>query len=142
MAILEMVIQSAQLIGSPLAGLIFSKWKSHPINFGISAAVCISAWIYLTFFVQETTPIENRKWKKLFDFNHPKEVWRTCFRPRANHRRPVILLCAFVLGTFISILDGEAQIGFLFVRLQFGWTLEWFNTVSAILLSVIVIGKF
>lgn len=147
MAIMEGTIQAAQLIGLPLAGLIFSK--THKIhlgflaNFGSSALICFSSLIYLTFFVNESVAANSpHNWGRLFDFAHPKKVWKTCVQPRPNHLRMIIFLCAFVLGMFILILEGEAQIAFLFVRLQFGWNLEWFTMVSAILLFIIVAGFY
>lgn len=143
MAILESVIQLAQLVGSPLAGLIFSNLKTYQYNFGISAVVGMTALIYLIFFVDESVTVRENasgRWGNLIDWNHPKEVWITCTQPRLRHRRAIIFLCAGVLGSFIFILEGEAQIAFLFARLQFGWDLQFFTMFSAISLAIIVVG--
>lgn len=147
MAVMEGVIQAAQLIGLPLAGLIFSQAKKFNFgflpNFGLSALLSFAALVYLIFFVNESVAVRedsSDKWRRLVDLTHPKQVWRSCVQPRPENGRLVIFLCAFVLGTFIMILEGEAQIAFLFVRLQFGWNLEWFTIVSAILLFLLVLG--
>lgn len=144
---MEGFIMAGGLIGLPLAGILFSSCEKLQLgylaNFGLSALLCLLALIYLVIFVNESVELRQNSngLGNLLDLSFPREMLRTCFQARPGHRRLVVLFCAYVLASSILVLEGEAQIGYLFARLRFGWDLEMYTMVDAVLLVIIIIGN-
>lgn len=123
MTFYEAVMYIGLMTGSFTSGFIYEDCNSGTFIFSISA-LCIMFAILITIFVipeslnthtiQPNAAIEQaitataeqqQRFTKLFDIQHLRDMYKTCFKARECEMRSVILLiigslltCAFVIG--------------------------------------------
>lgn len=135
MAIYEAVIYIGLMLGSFTSGYIYSAYESSTLIFFISSMSILWATLIVIFLIPEslnarphtnysnldethsgdepqqqhqqaeTSQNAENRFRKLFDSEHLKAMYETCFKPREFETRLVIFLivgclltCAFVVG--------------------------------------------
>lgn len=125
MTLYEAVVYVGLMMGSFSAGYIYEAYGSSSLIFLISAMSVLGATLVVIFVIPESLnsqqhtnvnsessidPSEQRDRstiQKLFDIEHIKALYVTCFQWREQEMRSIILLivgclliCAFVVGKY------------------------------------------
>ncbi|XP_075165570.1 putative peptidoglycan muropeptide transporter SLC46 [Haematobia irritans] len=91
--------------------------------------------------LDETAENTRNCFQRLFDINHLKTMYETCFKPREYEARSVILLIVSCLLTCAFIVEGSMTVFYLFVREKFQWTVKDFTTYETVSIFVPIVGN-
>ncbi|XP_073847557.1 probable peptidoglycan muropeptide transporter SLC46 [Musca autumnalis] len=91
--------------------------------------------------IVENSPHSKNRLRKLFDIDHLKAMYSTCFKTRDFETRSVILLIVACLLTCAFIVEGSTTVFYLFVREKFQWTVKDFTTYETISILIPILGN-
>ncbi|XP_015588758.1 proton-coupled folate transporter-like isoform X2 [Cephus cinctus] len=121
-------------------GPVIYKQYGYTAVFGTATLFCTLTLLYVLFYVPES--IKNcpkSSLQSLFDFSLVKELISTCVKKRDGFNRYVAWCCILTLLLTIFAMEGDATIGFLFVREYFGWDISSYAnyTGATVILSIV-----
>ncbi|XP_024937758.1 uncharacterized protein LOC107264716 isoform X4 [Cephus cinctus] len=128
------------LLVSGYMGPVIYKQYGYTAVFGTATLFCTLTLLYVLFYVPES--IKNcpkSSLQSLFDFSLVKELISTCVKKRDGFNRYVAWCCILTLLLTIFAMEGDATIGFLFVREYFGWDISSYAnyTGATVILSIV-----
>ncbi|XP_005179008.1 multidrug resistance protein 2 [Musca domestica] len=91
--------------------------------------------------VEENNQRSTNRLRKLFDIDHLKAMYSTCFKLRDFETRSVILLIVACLLTCAFVVEGSTTVFYLFVREKFQWTVKDFTTYETISILIPILGN-
>ncbi|XP_061389294.1 probable peptidoglycan muropeptide transporter SLC46 [Musca vetustissima] len=91
--------------------------------------------------VEENRQHSRNRLRKLFDIDHLKAMYLTCFKAREFETRSVILLIVACLWTCAFVVEGSSTVFYLFVREKFQWTVKDFTTYETISILIPILGN-
>ncbi|XP_011182951.2 tetracycline resistance protein, class A isoform X2 [Zeugodacus cucurbitae] len=131
------------LVGNVISSYILAGTGTIGV-FAIAAGMDLLALLYLLFFVSESLKLKHeRKESKLREFFHfdlIKDLVRSCLKRRPHYDRAIIWCIMFTLVTTTFVMQGEANVFYLFLRNKFNLTLQEFTTYNAITICIKMVG--
>lgn len=129
-------------------------WSSFILNMTsltaafLISAVCVSlATTYTISYVDESVRYVSSanvsaQMKELLSLTPVKEMVKTCFKPRPNAERRILLSLSVILMFTIFALNGTDNVFYLFVRLKFQWTLQDETIFNSVTMLITTTGSF
>ncbi|XP_062550017.1 probable peptidoglycan muropeptide transporter SLC46 [Armigeres subalbatus] len=149
----KMSVMEAALYGGMLVGNISSSFILRVTNaltvFCISTLSAILAVLYIALCIKESINITHddrnescrSKLGYLFRPRMVLDTLNTCFRPRSNYGRAIILLGILTLGGNIFAYEANNTVFFLFVRKQFNWAVRKYSYFTSAEMVLLVLGN-
>lgn len=146
MGILEAAIFGGLLIGTVSCSYLLKATNSTTV-FGVSAGFQFLGLLFVIFLIDESIPPYPNapttlfgKLKELFAFSLVTDMMTACIKVRPYFDRAIIWMTMLVLGLQIFVMEGSANVYFLFVREKFHWTIKEYTLMEASSISIQIIG--
>jgi hypothetical protein len=112
----------------------------------LAAAICavVGAVIVIVFVDESVQHIERSSTcesiRSILSTTHIRDMIKTTFKPRMFYDRWILLLLILMVALNRFAMDGIINVGYLFERVRFNWTLEDHNSHQAASIAMAVFG--
>lgn len=81
-----------------------------------------------------------QRWGNPFDLALVKQLILTCTKKRPGLNRGLLWSCVLVLSFLVIIMDGTANVKYLFTSAKLGWNTVQFSVYSSLSMSLTIVG--
>ncbi|XP_057320085.1 proton-coupled folate transporter-like [Microplitis mediator] len=136
---LEACLSAGLVIGIYIGPLIFQKY-GYALLFIIATLISVLSLLHVLFFVPETIKNESNKWGNPFDISLVKQLILTCTKKRPGLNRGLLWSCVLVLSFLVIIMDGTANVKYLFTSAKLGWNTVQFSVYTSLSMTLTIVG--